>query len=121
MINSGKLILKGWKKMTDDIMKKVESLLFDEDEVPEEPEKHKELEEEADKTEEPEEVEEAIETPKGKQKKEPLRKGTSMVEIFFDGIMEIQGMKIKIVPGGEVESGNLRFVFDENSVKIYEI
>ena len=44
-----------------------------------------------------------------------------MVEIFFDGIMEIQGTKIKIVPGGEVESGNLRFVFDENSVKIYEI
>ena len=44
-----------------------------------------------------------------------------MVEIFFDGIMEIQGTKIKIVPGGEVESDNLKFVFDENSVKIYEI
>jgi hypothetical protein len=56
-----------------------------------------------------------------KTKKEPLRKGTSMVEIFFDGIMEIQGTKIKIVPGGEVESDNLKFVFDENSVKIYEI
>jgi len=101
--------------MTDDVMKKVESLLFDEDEVPEEPEKHEEPEKEL------EETEEVIEAPKGKQKKEPLRKGTSMVEIFFDGIMEIQGMKIKIVPGGEVESGNLRFVFDENSVKIYEI
>lgn len=107
--------------MTDDVMKKVESLLFDEDEAPEGPEKHKEPEKEPDKIEKPEEVEEVIETPKGKQKKEPLRKGTSMVEIFFDGIMEIQGMKIKIVPGGEVESGNLRFVFDENSVKIYEI
>ena len=101
--------------MTDDVMKKVESLLFDEDEVPEEPEKHEEPEKEL------EETEEVIEAPKGKQKKEPLRKGTSMVEIFFDGIMEIQGMKIKIVPGGEVESGNLKFVFDENSGKIYEI
>ena len=107
--------------MTDDVMKKVESLLFDEDEVPEEPEKHEEPEKEL------EETEEVVENPKEELKKEPapkkdpVRKGTSMVEIFFDGIMEIQGMKIKIVPGGEVESGNLRFVFDENSVKIYEI
>ena len=107
--------------MTDDVMKKVESLLFDEDEAPEGPEKHEEPEEELEKT------EEVVENPKEELKKEPaprkdlVRKGTSMVEIFFDGIMEIQGMKIKIVPGGEVESGNLRFVFDENSVKIYEI
>lgn len=107
--------------MTDDVMKKVESLLFDEDEAPEGPEKHEEPEKEL------EETEEVIEKPKEEPRKEPapkkdpVRKGTSMVEIFFDGIMEIQGMKIKIVPGGEVESGNLRFVFDENSVKIYEI
>ena len=107
--------------MTDDVMKKVESLLFDEDKVPEKPKKHEEPEEEL------EETEEVIEKPKEEPRKEPapkkdpVRKGTSMVEIFFDGIMEIQGMKIKIVPGGEVESGNLRFVFDENSVKIYEI
>jgi len=101
--------------MTDDVMKKVESLLFDEDEVPEEPEKHEEPEEEL------EETEEIVEKPKKEPKKDPVRKGISMAEIFFDGIMEIQGMKIKIVPGGEVESGNLRFVFDENSVKIYEI
>ena len=101
--------------MTDDVMKKVESLLFDEDEAPEEPEKHEGPEEEL------EETEEIVEKPKKEPKKDPVRKGISMVEIFFDGIMEIQGMKIKIVPGGEVESGNLRFVFDENSVKIYEI
>ncbi len=101
--------------MTDDVMKKVESLLFDEDEAPEKLEKHEEPEEEL------EETEEIVEKPKKEPKKDPVRKGTSMVEIFFDGIMEIQGMKIKIVPGGEVESGNLRFVFDENSVKIYEI
>ena len=101
--------------MTDDVMKKVESLLFDEDEAPEKLEKHEEPEEEL------EETEEIVEKPKKEHKKDPVRKGTSMVEIFFDGIMEIQGMKIKIVPGGEVESGNLRFVFDENSVKIYEI
>jgi len=105
--------------MTDDVMKKVESLLYDEDEVPEEPKRKPEI------IEEPEESEKVIEKPieklKEKPKKEPIEKGMSMIEIFFDGKMEIQGAKIKIVPGGEVESGNIKFVFSEDSVKVYEI
>lgn len=119
MINSGKLILKGWGEMTDDVMKKVESLLFD-DEKPKEPEIiTKKIEEE------PETIEE-LEVTKEPEKPKSVkttRKGISMdfIEIFFDGHMEISGTKIKTVPGSEIETGNLKFVFEDNSVKVYEI
>lgn len=119
--------------MTDDVMKKVESLLFDEDEkedIPELEEDAPELETSY-KEEIPElKKEEKVEEQKGSKEKEvfdfekvPERKFSmkDFVEIFFDGRMEINGAKIKPTPGSEVEAGNVKFVFEDASVKVYEI
>lgn len=121
--------------MTDDVMKKVESLLFDEDENEEALENP--VEEVAEET-----TEETVKDPEPKKKErldpEKQTKKTEevfdfekiperefsmkdFVEIFFDGRMEINGAKIKTIPGSEVETGNLKFVFEDASVKVYEI
>lgn len=114
--------------MTDDVMKKVESLLFDEDEVPEKEAEEQKTEKPKKIIKEPEEDEEEREEKhkeetKPKKELKPIRKETSMnyVEIFFDGRIEISGTRIKVVPGSEIETGNLKFVFEDNSAKIYEI
>lgn len=116
--------------MTDDVMKKVESLLFDEDD---EEVQLQEIKEEVPEETVEEPIEKEIEKEEVKQKKNskeekpnktftPKRENSmDFVEIFFDGRMEIQGARIKIVPGSEVESGNLKFVFGDDSVKVYEI
>ncbi len=92
----------------DDVMKKVENLLFSEDEEP---------------TEEPKEP--VREVPKV-QKPEPVRrerqekKTESFVEI--EGSIEsirIADTRIKVASGCEIETGGLRFVFEEGSVKVY--
>ncbi len=112
--------------MTDDVMKKVESLLFDEDD---EEVQLQEIREPEKDTEEPKElVKEEVKQKKDSKEEKPNKTFTprrensmNFVEIFFDGRMEIQGTRIKIVPGSEVESGNLKFVFGDDSVKVYEI
>jgi len=43
------------------------------------------------------------------------------IEIFFDGFITASGVKVKAVAGCEINIGNLRFLFGENSVKIYEV
>ncbi|MGB4027815.1 MAG: hypothetical protein WBK47_05660 [Acetomicrobium sp.] len=52
-------------------------------------------------------------------KKEPIRMNN--IEIFFDGFITASGVKVKAVAGCEINIGNLRFLFGENSVKIYEV
>lgn len=52
-------------------------------------------------------------------KKEPVRMNN--IEIFFDGFITASGVKVKAVAGCEINIGNLRFLFGENSVKIYEV
>ena len=117
--------------MTDDVMKKVESLLFDEDDEEVQLQEIKEIPEEKESVEKPRELErkkEEVEQKRGFKKEEKSNKpkkeiSMDFVEIFFDGYVEIQGAKIKVVPGSEieVESGNLKFVFGDDSVKVYEI
>jgi hypothetical protein len=126
-------------------MKKVESLLFDEDENEEALEDPvEEITEETVKDPVEETTEETVKDPEPKKKerldsenqtkkkeqeevfdfeKIPERKFSmkDFVEIFFDGRMEINGAKIKTIPGSEVETGNLKFVFEDYSVKVYEI
>lgn len=60
-------------------------------------------------------------------KKEPIRMNNieifrmNNIEIFFDGFITASGVKVKAVAGCEINIGNLRFLFGENSVKIYEV
>ncbi len=94
----------------DDVMKKVETLLFSEnDEEPEEP-KEKEV---------------VKEVPAKVQRQEPVRHERQEKKtegcIEMEGSVEsikIAGARVKVSPGCEIETGGLRFVFEEGSVKV---
>jgi len=99
----------------DDVMKKVETLLFSEDET-EEPEREE--------TKQPESVVkyeryEKTEKPERHEKQEKREIKSDFIEIFFDGQIRMSGAEIKTVPGCEIETGRLRFVFGNDSVKVY--
>jgi len=96
----------------DDVMKKVENLLFSEDET-EEPEREE--------TKQPEPVVkyERYEKPERHEKQEKREIKSDFIEIFFDGQIRMSGAEIKTVPGCEIETGRLRFVFGNGSVKVY--
>jgi len=99
----------------DDVMKKVETLLFSEDET-EEPEREE--------TKQPESVVkyeryEKPEKPERHEKQEKRVIKSDFIEIFFDGQIRMSGAEIKTVPGCEIETGSLRFVFGNDSVKVY--
>jgi len=99
----------------DDVMKKVETLLFGEDET-EEPEREE--------TKQPESVVkyeryEKPEKPERHEKQEKREIKSDFIEIFFDGQIRMSGAEIKTVPGCEIETGRLRFAFGNDSVKAY--
>lgn len=102
--------------MVDENIEKKWELLFNEDEIQEEETES----EEAEVMEEP--IMEEHKEHKEIVKKRVREKGSdkSAVEIS-DGFMTISGIKVKVTPGCEVEVGNARFVFEENSVKIYGV
>lgn len=106
----------------DDVMKKVEDILFSNDDVDEEinredfGEEMKDIETEKQKIEideEPKQVAKKTEKPERKEKV------LDCIEIFFDGHVKTPGSKIKVLPGCEIETGGLRIVFEDGSVKIY--
>jgi len=99
----------------DDVMKKVETLLFSEDET-EEPEREE--------TKQPESVVkyeryEKPEKPERHEKQKNREIKSDFIEIFFDGQIRMSGAEIRTVPGCEIETGRLRFVFGNDSVKVY--
>jgi len=100
----------------DDVMKKVENLLFSEEDETEEPEREE--------TKQPEPVVkyeryEKPEKPERYEKQEKREIKSDFIEIFFDGQIKMSGAEIKTVPGCEIETGRLRFVFGNGSVKVY--
>lgn len=97
----------------DDVMKKVETLLFSEEDETEEPEREE--------TKQPEPVVkyERYEKPEKHEKQEKREIKSDFIEIFFDGQIKMSGAEIKTVPGCEIETGRLRFVFGNDSVKVY--
>jgi len=97
----------------DDVMKKVENLLFSEEDETEEPEREE--------TKQPEPVVkyERYEKPEMHEKQEKREIKSDFIEIFFDGQIRMSGAEIKPVPGCEIETGRLRFVFGNGSVKVY--
>jgi len=97
----------------DDVMKKVENLLFSEEDETEEPEREE--------TEQPEPVVkyERYEKPERYEKQEKREIKSDFIEIFFDGQIRMSGAEIKTVPGCEIETGRLRFVFGNGSLKVY--
>jgi len=97
----------------DDVMKKVENLLFSEEDETEEPEREE--------TKQPEPVVkyERYEKPERHEKQEKREIKSDFIEIFFDGQIKMSGAEIKTVPGCEIETGRLRFVFGNDSVKVY--
>ena len=97
----------------DDVMKKVENLLFSEEDETEEPEREE--------TKQPEPVVkyERYEKPERYEKQEKREIKSDFIEIFFDGQIRMLGAEIKTVPGCEIETGRLRFVFGNGSVKVY--
>jgi len=97
----------------DDVMKKVENLLFSEEDETEEPEREE--------TKQPEPVVkyERYEKPERYEKQEKREIKSDFIEIFFDGQIRMSGAEIKTVPGCEIETGRLRFVFGNGSVKVY--
>jgi len=97
----------------DDVMKKVENLLFSEEDETEEPEREE--------TKQPEPVVkyERYEKPERHEKQEKREIKSDFIEIFFDGQIKMSGAEIKTVPGCEIETGRLRFVFGNGSVKVY--
>jgi len=97
----------------DDVMKKVENLLFSEEDETEEPEREE--------TKQPEPVVkyERYEKPERHEKQEKREIKSDFIEIFFDGQIRMSGAEIKTVPGCEIETGRLRFVFGNGSVKVY--
>jgi len=97
----------------DDVMKKVENLLFSEEDETEEPEREE--------TKQPEPVVkyERYEKPERHEKQEKREIKSDFIEIFFDGQIRMSGVEIKTVPGCEIETGRLRFVFGNGSVKVY--
>ncbi len=99
--------------MTDDVMKKVESLLFDEDD----PETEEIKEEEEKKEEKKEKIKE--EEKEVKERKIKSDKETDCIEISFDGYAVVSGAKIKTLPGSEIEVNGLRLVFKDSKVMIF--
>lgn len=100
--------------MTDDVMKKVESLLFDEDEREEE---IREVEvKEAKET-----AKETKETKEEKREREvrPKPEAQDCIEISFDGYAVVSGAKIKTLPGSEIEIGGMRLIFKDSKVMIF--
>ena len=97
----------------DDVMKKVENLLFSEEDETEDPEREE--------TKQPEPVVkyERYEKPERYEKQEKREIKSDFIEIFFDGQIRMSGAEIKTVPGCEIETGRLRFVFGNGSVKVY--
>lgn len=111
-------------------MKKVEDILFSNDDVDEEinregfSEETKDIETEEQKIEideEPKQVAKKTEkrNPEKQEKPERKEKVLDCIEIFFDGHVKTPGSKIKVLPGCEIETGGLRIVFEDGSVKIY--
>lgn len=100
--------------MTDDVMKKVESLLFDEED---------EQEEEIREVKEAKEAKETKETKEEKREREVRPKAKpeaqDCIEISFDGYAVVSGAKIKTLPGSEIEVGGLRLVFKDSRVMIF--
>lgn len=93
----------------DDVMKKVENLLFSEDEEP---------------VEEPEPKEVVKEAPVKVQKTEPVKRQEKRTESYIEIEGSIESLKIadariRVASGCEIETGGLRFVFEEGSVKVY--
>lgn len=99
--------------MTDDVMKKVESLLFDEDEQEEEIREVKEAKEAKETKETKEEKREREVRPKAKPEAQDC------IEISFDGYAVVSGAKIKTLPGSEIEVNGLRLVFKDSRVMIF--
>lgn len=98
----------------DDVMKKVESLLFDEED---------EQEEEIREVKEAKEAKETKETKEEKREREVRPKAKpeaqDCIEISFDGYAVVSGAKIKTLPGSEIEVGGLRLVFKDSKVMIF--
>lgn len=100
--------------MTDDVMKKVESLLFDEED---------EQEEEIREVKEAKEAKETKETKEEKREREVRPKAKpeaqDCIEISFDGYAVVSGAKIKTLPGSEIEIGGMRLIFKDSKVMIF--
>lgn len=104
--------------MTDDVMKKVESLLFDEDEQEVEVEEIREVKEaEAKETKETKETKEEKREREVRPKAKP--EAQDCIEISFDGYAVVSGAKIKTLPGSEIEVNGLRLVFKDSKVMIF--
>ena len=104
--------------MTDDVMKKVESLLFDEDEQEVEVEEIREVKEaEAKETKETKETKEEKREREVRPKAKP--EAQDCIEISFDGYAVVSGAKIKTLPGSEIEVDGLRLVFKDSKVMIF--
>lgn len=102
--------------MTDDVMKKVESLLFDEEDEQEE-----EIREVKEVKEAKETAKETKETKEEKREREvrPKPEAQDCIEISFDGYAVVSGAKIKTLPGSEIEVNGLRLVFKDSRVMIF--
>lgn len=101
----------------DDVMKKVESLLFDEDDEQEE----EEIREVKEVKEAKETAKETKETKEEKREREvrPKPEAQDCIEISFDGYAVVSGAKIKTLPGSEIEVDGLRLVFKDSKVMIF--
>ena len=101
--------------MTDDVMKKVESLLFDEDEQEVEVEEIREVKE----VREAKEKEKETKEEKREREVRPKSEAQDCIEISFDGYAVVSGAKIKTLPGSEIEVDGLRLVFKDSRVMIF--
>ncbi len=101
--------------MTDDVMKKVESLLFDEDEQEVEVEEIREVKE----VREAKEKEKETKEEKREREVRPKPEAQDCIEISFDGYAVVSGAKIKTLPGSEIEVDGLRLVFKDSRVMIF--
>jgi len=101
--------------MTDDVMKKVESLLFDEQEV--EVEEIREVKEVREAKEKEKETKEEKREREVRPKAKP--EAQDCIEISFDGYAVVSGAKIKTLPGSEIEVDGLRLVFKDSRVMIF--
>lgn len=103
--------------MTDDVMKKVESLLFDEDEQEVEVEEIREVKEVREAKEKEKETKEEKREREVRPKAKP--EAQDCIEISFDGYAVVSGAKIKTLPGSEIEVNGLRLVFKDSKVMIF--
>lgn len=103
--------------MTDDVMKKVESLLFDEDEQEVEVEEIREVKEVREAKEKEKETKEEKREREVRPKAKP--EAQDCIEISFDGYAFVSGAKIKTLPGSEIEVNGLRLVFKDSKVMIF--